>query len=982
MPGKPLVRIGVSSELPHAVVFGADTFIGENFVSELLGNQLKVIAVGEKKGGLVENKELKVISLSSWSETKVKKVDYVVALAHFSLAVQLAKRRKARLLTVVDVESPGEEIAVGDRLEDWRMVKTGFIYGPTTDFSSPTFLNKIILEAVLDLPVRIPFSEKGKVRPLYIADFCQVLSQVLFPSGLGGKEIHLYGRSVSLARFLSLVEKAAGNTQGVRVDPDLSLPQTDGKKKNPLFPASIWETELAIGVTKTVQFFFQKVEKGELDRQMLAAAKPSVKLPSVGSKPVEKEKKTKKSEKPVIDDQFWAAPAKKSESVLPETKTEKEKPEKVIIEDSLPEEESIEEERAVLPAEEKKVKQKSEPERKEEQKLSLGKGWWLGGAALAIFIAVGFIFGPLVGAVFNLGLGALELRKSVDLLKTQRFVEAETVARKAETKFGRAAGLATTRSPAVVYKLSQTGKRASHSIWLMTQVGYRGQRVIQAVLRDEEIDLLQGKKELRLGLERLVWQLGLLEGEFSGPWPGLPGVWRGKPLAYREQISRARKGVEKALPLIDSLDWLLGEKERRTYLVLLQNNMELRPTGGFIGSFALFNFADGRLLDFSVKDVYVADGQLKGHVDSPEPIREILGEESWYLRDSNWNPHFPASAKNAAWFLEKEIGINPDGVIAFNLTAAQKIVSNLGEIYLPDYNETINVGNLFERAEFYSETNFFPGSTQKASFLSALGEQLFETIKTASPAEYSSIATAVFDSLEEKEIMVTTDNETLNQSLKDNNWNGEVKTLSSAKDNSFADYLFLVEANLGVNKVNYFLRRAIEQAVNIGEEGRIDHVLKINYENTSQSANWPGGDYKNYLRLYLPRSTKVSQVFIYDPLAVSEENRIPLAQDQIDQTVESGKALISLLAKVPVASRRTVEVHFSQKTEINQDNWSYLYYWQKQSGFGSTPVTLLISYPSGWQPVQVNPEATLSENGLIFNQQLEKDIPFGVEFGR
>ena len=68
--------------------------------------------------------------------------------------------------------------------------------------------------------------------------------------------------------------------------------------------------------------------------------------------------------------------------------------------------------------------------------------------------------------------------------------------------------------------------------------------------------------------------------------------------------------------------------------------MELRPTGGVYRQSCSGNLADGRLADFSVEDVYTADGQLKGHVDPPPPISLLLGQEHWYLRDSNWDRIF------------------------------------------------------------------------------------------------------------------------------------------------------------------------------------------------------------------------------------------------------------------------------------------------------------------------------------------------------
>ncbi|MCX6705358.1 MAG: DUF4012 domain-containing protein, partial [Candidatus Woesebacteria bacterium] len=73
--------------------------------------------------------------------------------------------------------------------------------------------------------------------------------------------------------------------------------------------------------------------------------------------------------------------------------------------------------------------------------------------------------------------------------------------------------------------------------------------------------------------------------------------------------------ISKSRVLAGSLPRLLGQDKSKTYLVLFENNMELRPTGGFIGSFGLVTFDGGRLSDLTVNDVYSADGQLNGHVE-------------------------------------------------------------------------------------------------------------------------------------------------------------------------------------------------------------------------------------------------------------------------------------------------------------------------------------------------------------------------------
>jgi hypothetical protein len=84
--------------------------------------------------------------------------------------------------------------------------------------------------------------------------------------------------------------------------------------------------------------------------------------------------------------------------------------------------------------------------------------------------------------------------------------------------------------------------------------------------------------------------------------------------------------------LAGNLPSILGKDGIKTYLILFQNNMELRPTGGFIGSYGLATFDSGRLTDLTINDVYSADGQLNGHVEPPAPIKDYLGEANWWLQ--------------------------------------------------------------------------------------------------------------------------------------------------------------------------------------------------------------------------------------------------------------------------------------------------------------------------------------------------------------
>ena len=143
---------------------------------------------------------------------------------------------------------------------------------------------------------------------------------------------------------------------------------------------------------------------------------------------------------------------------------------------------------------------------------------------------------------------------------------------------------------------------------------------------------------------------------------------------------------------------------------------------------------------------------------------------------------------------------------------------------------------MYEQAEFWAETKFFPGSNQKASFLGGLRGQLFEEIKILSTEKRLFLFESIIEMFESNEIQVAMDDEESRELLASLGWDGSMWEGRCAMDRCLADYLYIVEANVGVNKANYFLYRNIEQLVDISERSVL-RVLRINYENISKNNN-------------------------------------------------------------------------------------------------------------------------------------------------
>ena len=237
-----------------------------------------------------------------------------------------------------------------------------------------------------------------------------------------------------------------------------------------------------------------------------------------------------------------------------------------------------------------------------------------------------------------------------------------------------------------------------------------------------------------LGVKALLQGLKAVTGELTESPAGYFETAQIELSAAAEDLSKASVSskqlapfanlVSKAQTMSILLPGMVGLEGSKNYLILLQNNMELRPGGGFIGSFARVSFAEGKLKKLDVNDIYAIDGQLKVHVEPPKEIRDDLGQKDWFLRDSNWESDFPTAARQAEWFYTKETGERVEGVIALDVSAMEELLTSIGSLDLADYKENITAENLFEKAVSHAELSFFPGSQAKKSFLTALTSEL------------------------------------------------------------------------------------------------------------------------------------------------------------------------------------------------------------------------------------------------------------------
>ncbi len=426
--------------------------------------------------------------------------------------------------------------------------------------------------------------------------------------------------------------------------------------------------------------------------------------------------------------------------------------------------------------------------------------------------------------------------------------------------------------------------------------------------------------------------------------------------------------IQKSKKAIALVPELLGDPTEKKILILFANNMELRPGGGFIGSFGILRTKKFGIENLEIYDVYDADGQLTAHVDPPTPIRQYLGQPHWFLRDSAFFPDFYDTYQQAAFFLQKEMNLSSwDGCFLFTTSAVKDIVGSFGTINLPDYNEKITKDNFYVKTQFYAENNFFPGSTQKKSFLSSIVKQVFLELHNVDPTLFGSATIQAFD---QKNIVAYFENAELQKKIDDLYWNGRTMTPfcpANISSNCYADYQYALDANLGINKANFFVDRTYTTHTSISEQGLVLTTVEIYYKNNSLSAVFPGGTYNNYFQILLPASSLVQEVSV-DNVQIT----------QYDSQTGKHKQ-IGFMVAIPPQREKTIRITYQSSTVLKSGRAVYQLVIQKQIGGQQNDLSFSLELPKNVSLVNQNFSPLVKQGQIIYNTDLSTDRVFYIE---
>lgn len=440
---------------------------------------------------------------------------------------------------------------------------------------------------------------------------------------------------------------------------------------------------------------------------------------------------------------------------------------------------------------------------------------------------------------------------------------------------------------------------------------------------------------IKEGIYKISLAQNLIEGVEINK---MPKFLQDKVLYYKNLIDSTSNTVKPLGNITQFLPDLLGVNERKRYLILLQNDGEIRSTGGWISSYSVVGLEGGQIRELFVDDIYNADGTLKVQgktYKAPNSMVRALGDTPYSFSLVNWDPNLDTVMTSSEQFIyDLGKGDDIDGIITIDTMFLQKLLDKWGGIEVPGESEIITSDNLYGKI-FEMHSEFTPGSSRKSTFLAELANQVITKIFSSNYEGYKDIADVISSSLDEKHLQATFKNTLARSYFDTNNWDGNI-------DTKYLNTPIDIDWNWGANKANLYLKKNYTLEIDIKDENTIDYTYQIAVQNESTQDVYPQGQYTNYVRIYLPQNAQVTGIK-------------GIVDNKYDIYSESGYKIIGGWFNTPIGKINTLEISYRLSNDsavfpIKKEN-SFLSLdlnIYKQPGSKKDAYNITVTYPTNW----------------------------------
>lgn len=400
---------------------------------------------------------------------------------------------------------------------------------------------------------------------------------------------------------------------------------------------------------------------------------------------------------------------------------------------------------------------------------------------------------------------------------------------------------------------------------------------------------------------------------------------------YKHDAEKLLDELNRALKIASIIPLLVGYPKPVEYLVLLQNNTELRPTGGFIGTIGGLKFEGGLITHFATEGVYNLDYPSEGRLNlpAPSPFVDYLAIKNLFLRDANWSPDFPTSAAKIYDLYKIEhsnapelvnLPNDPSLIIAFTPTLIERLLEITGPVTVD--GKKFSVENVIYDLEFEVEIGYLSKGIPKSDrkeIVGRLGEAIMLKLLALPQEKWSDVLNLFALAIKERHLILWARDPALEEDIIKNGWGGNVRQTDG-------DYLMVVDANLASLKTDPALKRTISWQIRPRQD-LYETTITIHYDHRGDF-DWKTTRYRSYTRIYVPKGSKL--VSSKGALATDR----PKVPGGISTTEELGKTVFGAFISVEPGEKHDLSVTYELPKyivdQIHERRYTALI--QKQSG--------------------------------------------------
>jgi hypothetical protein len=436
-------------------------------------------------------------------------------------------------------------------------------------------------------------------------------------------------------------------------------------------------------------------------------------------------------------------------------------------------------------------------------------------------------------------------------------------------------------------------------------------------------------------LSQLQSQLQVADTELQQIPPGIALAGRHTLEDLQRRVHEANKLLPVAFRVSTSLQGAFGGNDTapHTFLVLFQNNAELRPSGGFLGSYATLTASSGRIRSFAFgQNIYTLDKLLPTPREKP-PLSLQSITTHWDFQDSNIGTGFLADSTDSVAAFYKEATHAPvDGCIYIDTSVLEDLLALTGPLALPDADHTIvdsnsvrlALTNEVEKKYFQNADN--QAANQPKQIIADLMPLLVAKVM-ATPGALGKMSGLLAQDIHDKSIQISSPHTVLKPIL-------EALLPGDAPPPS-GNWLKIINTNIGGQK----------SSLNVWQDVRIRQDASPSSAKTTEDVTitrqhrgtgvWPDADNRNFMEAYIPSNAEVVSlprtIGGDSQLSALDQANYPPVSADFYPTVTQGETWKRISWWGTTAVGKTTSYHFSYAIPSTPQNNGYFTY-IKQAG--------------------------------------------------